>query len=181
MKKIFISLFSVLISLYTLSNDPVEGTGSIKGTITTTDGKAAPEVSILIKGTAKGTTSDESGIFEFRKLQAGVYTLQISHLGFETIEQHVNVAENKTSFTEIQLKISNKELSSVIITSNGKFRTGWLSPSLRLSSPIIETPQNIQVITKGIITDQQSFDMLEGIQRNVSGAQKLEHWDNYAR
>ena len=181
MKKHCLLLLCLLTSLYILANDPSEGTGIIKGKITTSDGKVAPEVSVLIKGTAKGTTTDEQGDFEFRKLRAGAYTLVISHLGFETTEQSVTVVEYKTSAVNIQLNISNKELASVIITSNRKFRTGWLSPSLRLSSPIIETPQNIQVITKGIITDQQSFDMLEGIQRNVSGAQKLEHWDNYAR
>ena len=181
MKKHCLLLLCLLTSLYILANDPSEGTGIIKGKITTSDGKVAPEVSVLIKGTAKGTTTDEQGDFEFRKLRAGAYTLVISHLGFETSEQSVTVEEYKTSAVNIQLNISNKELASVIITSNRKFRTGWLSPSLRLSSPIIETPQNIQVITKGIITDQQSFDMLEGIQRNVSGAQKLEHWDNYAR
>jgi iron complex outermembrane receptor protein len=181
MKKHCLLAFAVFISLFNFANDPAEGTAIIKGKVTTSDGKSAPEVTILIKGTAKGTITDEQGFFEFRKLHAGNYTLQVSHLGFETIEQNVAVEENKISHANIQLKMSNKELASVIITSNKKFETGWLSPSLRLSSPIIETPQNIQVITKGIITDQQSFDMLEGIQRNVSGAQKLEHWDNYAR
>lgn len=181
MKKIILSLLTIFISLYILASDPVEGTGIIKGKVITSDGRVAPEVSILIKGTAKGTVTDESGEFEFRKLQAGEYTLLISHLGFQTTEHNVTVQDGKVSETDVHLAISGKMLTSVIITNNKKFRTGWLSPSLRLSSPIIETPQNIQVITKGIITDQQSFDMLEGIQRNVSGAQKLEHWDNYAR
>jgi iron complex outermembrane recepter protein len=181
MKKHGLLVLCLLTSIYLFANDPLEGNGIIKGKITTSEGKDAPEVSVLIKGTAKGTTTDEQGLFEFRKLKAGVYTLLISHLGFETLEHTVTVEENKISATNIQLTVTNKELASVIVTSNRKFRTGWLSPSLRLSSPIIETPQNIQVITKGIIIDQQSFDMLEGIQRNVSGAQKLEHWDNYAR
>lgn len=181
MKKLCLLLLCVFPYLFSTANDPVDGSGIIRGKVTTSDGKSAPEVTILIKGTAKGTITDERGAFEFRKLHAGNYTLQISHLGFETIEETVAVENDKVSQAYIQLKISDRELTAVIITSNKKFRTGWLSPSLRLSSPIIETPQNIQVITKGIITDQQSFDMLEGIQRNVSGAQKLEHWDNYAR
>jgi iron complex outermembrane receptor protein len=181
MKKGFILLISLFLALNIFANDPpLDGTGSIRGTVTTSDGKAAPEVTVLIKGTAKGTVTDESGVFEFRKIKQGNYTLQFSHLGFATVEEDVVVEEGKQAEAAIQLNVSNKELTAVIVTSNKKFRTGWLSPSLRLTSPIIETPQNIQVITKGIINDQQSFDMLEGIQRNVSGAQKLEHWDNYA-
>src|SRR5688500_14400259 len=101
--------------------------------------------------------------------------------GLRTIEETVMVYDGQTANKSIQLTISGKALNEVVVTSNRKFRTNRVSPSLRLATPILETPQNIQVITKGIITDQQSFDMLEGIQRNVSGAQKLEHWDNYAR
>lgn len=181
MKHLVILLLIITSSLNIWANDPIEGSGSIKGTVTTSDGKPAPEVSVLIKGTAKGTVTDEAGRFELRKLQSGNYILQFSYLGFETTEQSVTVADGKAANTSVQLNISHKELTAVIVTSNRKFRTGLVSPSLRLATPILETSQNIQVITKGLITDQQSFDMLEGIQRNVSGAQKVEHWDNYAR
>jgi iron complex outermembrane receptor protein len=181
MKYFAFLLLIVTITSRTWANDPIEGTGSIKGTVTTSDGKPAPEVSVLIKGTAKGTITDEGGKFELRKLQSGNYILQFTYLGFETTEQSVTVENGKTANTSIQLNISHKELTAVIVTSNRKFRTGLVSPSLRLATPILEAPQNIQVITKGLITDQQSFDMLEGVQRNVSGAQKVEHWDNYAR
>lgn len=181
MKHLAILLLIITSSLNIWANDPIEGSGSIKGTVTTSDGKPAPEVSVLIKGSAKGTITDEAGKFELRKLQSGNYILQFTYLGFETTEQSVTVEDGKAVNTSVQLNISHKELTAVIVTSNRKFRTGLVSPSLRLASPILETSQNIQVITKGLITDQQSFDMLEGIQRNVSGAQKVEHWDNYAR
>ena len=129
MKKHCLPAFALFISLFSFANDPADGTAIIKGKVTTSDGKSAPEVTILIKGTAKGTTTDEQGFFEFRKLHAGNYTLQVSHLGFETIEQNVTVEENKIAQANIQLKMSNRELASVIITSNKKFKTGWLSPS----------------------------------------------------
>jgi len=54
------------------------------------------------------------------------------------------------------------------------------SVSLRLKTPLIEVPQNIQIVTQQILKDQQIFDMLEGVTRNVSGARRMEHWDNYA-
>lgn len=181
MKHFALLVFTFLTSLHIWANDPLEGTGGIKGAVTTTDGKAVPEVTVVIKGTSKGTITDELGLFEFRKLHAGSYILQFSFLGFAPVEQTVVVAEGRTAMTGIKLNISNKVLSAVVVTSNRKFRTGRVSSSLRLTSPILETPQNIQVITKGLTTDQQSFDMLEGVQRNVSGAQKVEHWDNYAR
>jgi iron complex outermembrane recepter protein len=180
MKSITTLIFSLFTTLHILSNDPEPAAGGIKGVVTTADGKAVPEVSVLIKGTAKGAITDEEGQFELRKLKTATYILQFSYLGFETVEQTVSVNDDKMSTVTVQLTISDRQLSAVVVTSNRKFRTGKVSPSLRLTTPILETPQNIQVVTKGLITDQQSFDMLEGIQRNVSGAQKLEHWDNYA-
>src|SRR5690349_7512306 len=104
MKKHCLLIFSLLISLSVLSRDQFEGSGNIRGKITTSDGKCAPEVTVLIKGTARGTTTDEQGVFEFRKLCAGNYILLISHHGFETIEQIVSVQESTTSHTDIRLK-----------------------------------------------------------------------------
>lgn len=181
MRPVALFILTLLTSITLLANGPVEGTSTIKGTVTTLDGKPISEVSVLIKGTGKGSVTDERGQFEFRKLQAGNYTLEFSYLGFETKEQTITASDDKTASVAVQMNISSKELTAVVVTSNRKFRTGRVSPSLRLTTPILETPQNIQVITKGLITDQQSFDMLEGVQRNVSGAQKVEHWDNYAR
>lgn len=63
-------LFSLL-SIFSYAADPIEGTGVITGYVTTTDGKPAVEVTVLIKGTSRFTLTDEAGKFEFRKLQAG--------------------------------------------------------------------------------------------------------------
>ena len=42
--------------------------GIIRGTVTSSDGKAAEAVSVLIKGRTRGTLTDEKGHFEFRRL-----------------------------------------------------------------------------------------------------------------
>jgi iron complex outermembrane receptor protein len=50
------------------------------------------------------------------------------------------------------------------------------SPSLRLRTSILETPQNIQVVTSDALRDQQVTSMSDGVIRNVSGAYRSEHW-----
>jgi iron complex outermembrane receptor protein len=73
-----------------------------------------------------------------------------------------------------------KELTEVVVTAKpSKYVKDYPSVSLRLKTPLLEVPQNIQIITQQIIKDQQIFDMLEGVTRNVSGARRMEHWDNY--
>jgi iron complex outermembrane receptor protein len=73
-------------------------------------------------------------------------------------------------------------MQEVVVRSGGAgYKANRVSPSLRLDEPLIEVPQNIQIVTRQLISDQQITDMLEGVTRNVSGVTRGEHWDNYAR
>lgn len=154
---------------------------AIKGTVYTSGNKAAEGVSITLKGKNKTTITDNDGVFILKNLNEGEYTLVVSLIGNNDIEKRVAVKNNETTTVDITLSLSNNELNQVVILSNkSAFKTNRISSSLRLQSPIIEIPQNIQVITGKLINDQQIFDMLEGVTRNVSGATRVEHWDNYA-
>jgi len=156
-------------------------TAAIKGTVHTSANKAAEGVTITIKGKNRTTITDNDGAFTLNNLQEGNYVLVVSLIGTNDIEKEVAVKNNETSTVDITLTLSNNELNQVVILSNkSAFKTNRISSSLRLQSPIIEIPQNIQVITGKLINDQQIFSMLEGVTRNVSGATRVEHWDNYA-
>ena len=50
------------------------------------------------------------------------------------------------------------------------------SASLRLNEPLLEAPQNIQIVSDQVLKDQQVISMSDGLIRNVSGAVRLEHW-----
>lgn len=156
-------------------------TAAIKGTIYTSGDKAAEGVTITLKGKNKTTITDNDGAFELKNIMDGNYTLIVSLIGNNDVQKEVTVKNNKTTTVDITLTLSNNELNQVVILSNkSAFKTNRISSSLRLQSPIIEIPQNIQVITGKLINDQQIFNMLEGVTRNVSGATRVEHWDNYA-
>lgn len=154
---------------------------AIKGTVYTSGDKAAEGVTITLKGKNKTTITDNDGAFELKNIMDGNYTLIVSLIGNNDVQKEVTVKNNKTTTVDITLTLSNNELNQVVILSNkSAFKTNRISSSLRLQSPIIEIPQNIQVITGKLINDQQIFNMLEGVTRNVSGATRVEHWDNYA-
>lgn len=159
-----------------------EQTGRIKGRITTADNKPAEGVTVLVKNAVKSTVADNEGNFEFKNLEAGAYTLVISLVGYTDAVKEVMVVKNETATADVQLALSNNELNDVVVLANKNyFKTNRISGSLRLQTPILEMPQNIQVVTSRLIYNQQIFDMLEGVTRNVSGATRVEHWDNYAR
>ncbi|SDW90460.1 TonB-dependent receptor [Flavobacterium degerlachei] len=176
--------YLLILCLALISVNPAFGqqkTAAIKGTVYTSGNKAAEGVTITLKGKNKTTITDNDGAFELNNIMDGNFTLIVSLIGNNDVQKEVTIKNNETTIVDITLTLSNNELNQVVILSNkSAFKTNRVSSSLRLQSPIIEIPQNIQVITGKLINDQQIFNMLEGVTRNVSGATRVEHWDNYA-
>lgn len=175
----FLFTLLLLVSITTAWAQP----GTINGNINTADGEPAEYVNISIKGTNKGTTSDVNGKFEIRKVAAGSYTLLASFVGFNPIEKDVEVKAGEVTTVEFTLNETSSQLSEVVISGDRDgYKVDAPSSSLRLQSPLLETPQNIQIVTKDILRDQQVISMSDGLIRNVSGAVRLEHWgDLYAQ
>lgn len=71
--------------------------GTISGTLTDKDmnNEPLPFANVQLKGTSVGTTSDENGNFSLN-VEPGNHTLQLSFLGYETIEVPVTIKENQT-------------------------------------------------------------------------------------
>jgi iron complex outermembrane receptor protein len=159
-----------------------QSTGTISGKIITADKQPAEGVTVLLKNTPKNATADNRGVFRIKNIEAGKYTVLVSLVGYKDLEQDVTITAGKTTDVSFELVQTNKELNEVVVVANkNSFKTNRVSSSMRLQSSILEIPQNIQVVTAKLINDQQIFDMLEGVTRNVSGATRIEHWDNYAR
>lgn len=156
--------------------------GTINGTVTTSDNKPAEGVTVLVKDLNRTVMADNNGAFKIQHMPAGAHKLVVSLVSHQDVEQDVTVEAGKAAQVNIRLAITDKELFEVVVVANkSSFKSNRTSNSLRLQTPILEIPQNIQVITGKVINDQQIFDMLEGVTRNVSGATRVEHWDNYAR
>ncbi|WP_428661359.1 TonB-dependent siderophore receptor [Runella sp.] len=155
---------------------------TIKGSITTNDGKAAEFVNIILKGANKGAVADTNGRYEITNIKPGSYTLQASFVGLATLSKKITLTAGQVVEENLELTSNSQQLQEVLVTANpGKYVSDYPSISLRLRTPLLELPQNIQVITRQILQDQQIFDMQEGVIRNVSGATRSEHWENYAR
>ena len=159
-------------------------TGTITGSVKTADGQAAANVNIGLKGTSLGASTNRDGRYKINNVAAGTYTLVASYVGLVSKEIQVTVkAGETTSAPAISLTESHAELQEVTVrgTRQDTYVADVPSRTLRLQTPLLETPQNIQVVTKDLINDQQAIDMLETVTRNVSGAQMIEHWGNFAR
>jgi iron complex outermembrane receptor protein len=152
--------------------------GIIKGTVTTSDGKAAEAVSVLIKGKTKGAITDNKGVFEFRRLAPGNYTLVISYTGFEEQEQHVEVADQPVTVS-FQLKATGKEMQQVtVLASQNKFAKKESDYVARLPLRNIENPQVYNVVGRELLQEQMIVSFDDAI-KNAPGVDRL--WTSTGR
>lgn len=157
--------------------------GSIKGKVVTKNNKPISNANITIKNTNKGISTNTEGNFVFENIAIGNYTLSITFIGYKSKNIKVKVEANKLIMVpEIILQRTEENLNEIVINGKKNIYVSKLpSESLRLKSELIKIPQNIQVVNKELINDQASYTMMEGITRNVSGAQMIEHWGSFAR
>lgn len=156
--------------------------GTVEGVVKASDGNPAESVTIIVKGSGKGAVSGKDGAYVVQGIKPGTYTVEASLSGLKTQAQKVDIAADQTTRLDFTLEENSNQLQAVLVIANpSKYVTDYPSISLRLRTPLIELPQNIQVITRQTLVDQQIFDMRESVIRNVSGATASEHWETYAR
>lgn len=150
---------------------------TIKGTIKTADGKPAPFISVGLKGKGQGSTSDEKGSFTINRVKPGSYVIVASAVGIKAAEQNVTIAAGETKTINFMLQETDEALEEITIAGiKEKYKVSLPSATLRLNEPLLEAPQNIQIVSNQVLKDQQIISMSDGLIRNVSGAVRLEHW-----
>jgi TonB-linked SusC/RagA family outer membrane protein len=126
---------------------------TVTGTISDEMGQTLPGVSIVVKGTNRGTTSDGDGKFRLL-VQDGRSVLIFSYVGYEP--QEVTVGNQTT--INIALKADNKSLNEVVVIGYGAVKKRDLTGSV---ASIGSTELKAQPVT--------SFN--QALQGRVSGVQ----------
>jgi iron complex outermembrane receptor protein len=172
MKKIFM-IFGVLCG----SAAAYAQTGTVKGKVLNPDGTPAGNVTISVEGADEETATEEDGTFVL-EAATGKHKLMVHAVGAQNKAIDVQINEDKTlTVADIHLRKGNTDLDEVIIGANRQSYTADKSSnSLRLQTPLLEVPQNIQIVTGKVLADQQITSMSDGVLRNVSGANRQEHW-----
>jgi TonB-dependent SusC/RagA subfamily outer membrane receptor len=109
LSKVLFSMFFVLMGIQMLAQDR-----TVSGRVTASDdGSGIPGVSIAVKGTSKGTSSDADGNYKITVSGSGVLTF--SSIGFNS--QDVTVG-NKTQIN-VALTTDTKALTEVVVVGYG--------------------------------------------------------------
>lgn len=160
MTRLLLSLFVFILSVSSsfAKNEPGNA-GIIKGTVTISDDEPAITATVRLKGTKKAVLTNSEGHFTLENIQPGIYILEISFIGYETVEQQVTVTADNTSSVAIQLPAAKNQLSEVIVSAGRNRET------------IDEVPSSVSII--GLKTLQQNINISSNLgdilENRVSG------------
>ncbi len=114
-KGLFIAL------LLTLSASVAASAARITGTVTDSQGEPMIEATLRLLSArdsafVSGVTSDVNGRFNIQNVKSGNYILQVTYLGYETLNTNVKVGTSNVSLKPLVLKESSVMLKEAVVT-----------------------------------------------------------------
>jgi iron complex outermembrane receptor protein len=167
MKRLYTILFLLLSFTLTTRAEDIEKNGHIRGHVKTSDGQSAAYVSVGLKGTNKGTTTDDNGNYVISGIKPGEYTIKVSFVGLQTQEKTVQVLSGKATQVDFQLTESANKLAEISITGSRSANLKAVSVGKSGIQPK-DLPQAVQTFSSEVITDQQA-NRLADVIKNVNG------------
>ncbi len=148
------SLYSAFffLSLLLLPGITLAQTNQIKGKVTDESGQPLPKASVLIKGTSIGTFTAGDGTFTLNPAKPSGNTLLVSSVGYKDME----VSQQGNDFINVQLKLADESLNSVVVVGYGTQKRSDISGS-------------VATIKVGNLVDQPTADITGMLRGQVPG------------
>ncbi|MGK0379741.1 MAG: hypothetical protein ACJA1Z_003569, partial [Patiriisocius sp.] len=150
-----------------------QNTGSIVGKLTDkdADNSPLPFASVIIKGTITGTTSDFDGLYAIDNLDAGEYIIQISFVGYKTVEFSAKVEAGKVTTINVPLGASAAALDEVIITTTVRRESEVaLLLEQKKATTIIQSIGSDELARKGVSDAAGAVTKISGISKQEGGS-----------
>jgi len=151
---------SLLFSIFSMMVICTAAQVNISGKVTDETGKPAPNITILIKGTSRGSSTDNDGNYHLSAaLKPGNYTVAFSGVGFESKDAALSVGSSLAYTLDAVLTTKISKLDEVIVTGTSAGTT-----RRQLGSYISSV--NADELTKGA-----TANVLASLQGKTAGAQ----------
>jgi len=148
-----------LVLLFATSFYWANGQITIKGVIKDNKQKPLSGVSISIKDSYDGATSDSTGSYSFKTTEKGEQLLVISSIGFKSFEQKIKL-EGTTIVVDAVLKEEISELTAVVLSA------GTFEASDRKRAAVVLDPIDI-------VTTASANGDITGALKTLPGAQQV--------
>lgn len=149
----------LLLVLLLAAGRPAGAQVQVKGEIKDNKSKPIAGVSIAIKDSYDGGTSDSTGHFSFKTFEKGEQVLVISSIGYKTVEQKIQLAGSPLTIN-ITLKEEISELTAVVLSA-GTFEASDRKKAAAVLDPI------------DIVTTASANGDITGALKTLPGAQQV--------
>lgn len=109
-------------------------------------GEHLPFVTIGVRGTSIGTTTDQTGHFKIIDAPVGTYILQASFTGYKTLEILINTEEKKTLEVDFELEQDMMKLDEVVVLAD-RYSEGRAEMTIPVNSLSPQLFTNVQALT----------------------------------
>jgi len=135
-KRLFLLLFLFLITFFTFS----QTTGTIKGFIyDKASGEPVPFSNVYFKGTTIGANSDLNGYFSITRIPPGDYTLLVTNLDFDTIQEKITIKAGDLLNKKFFATKGGVKLEEVEVTTTSTEKVENTTVAIQKIDPVIIT------------------------------------------
>lgn len=142
----------------TVSVSNSANSGSVKGVVLNDKGENVQGANVFVLENKSGRSTDLSGFFSIENLKPGVYTIRISHVSYETLQQKITILENKTTEVIFHLKSSLFQIGGIEVLGTTELLPNEASSKTVITSGEIEHYQASSV--------KDILDLVPGVQRS---------------
>lgn len=114
-------------------------------------GEHLPFITIMLKGTTIGTTTDNSGHYFLKNLPEGKFIIEYKFLGYKTITHEVNLVKGKTLEVNVEMEEDRIALDGVVVSANRSETSRRLAPTL------------VNVIDSKVFNTTSSVNLAQGL------------------
>jgi iron complex outermembrane receptor protein len=129
---------------------------SIKGKVTSSTDEVLPGVSLHLLNTNSGAITNDQGNYEFQNVNPGTYRIQISAIGYATLEQAINVSSEGLTLN-FRLAETATQLEDIIVTAQ------------KVEEELQTVPMSVTAISSGKIQQYRMWNSkdITGVVPNV--------------
>lgn len=132
--KLYITILTVFLSQFILLADGVNTAikpttdANITGHVVSNTGEHLPYITLLVKGTTLGTTTDATGHYMLKDLPPGEQTIEVSAIGYKKAMQTILVKPNTLLEVNFLLVEDNQQLDELVVSATRNVTTKKEAP-----------------------------------------------------
>ncbi len=131
MKKIFSALMVALLAVLPSKANETGTDAHIYGHIIEKHtGEHLPFITVVLKGTTIGVTTETTGHYLMRDIPEGSYTIEVAAIGYKTVSREINIRKGHSYEVNFELEEDLVQIDGVIVSATRSETTRKMSPTL---------------------------------------------------